>query len=141
MAVLTVLKTFGWLPAPIACPTIIEIPTDKPINSPTRIKNMVDEKLKAAKVMLLTAERQGEIEAAASAAATEEGLRVTTDDRLLEEVAGLGHHRASNVHLLLGLMKVDDSVAGQVLESFGAGVESARHEVLEFVAECDGGAP
>ena len=59
----------------------------------------------------------------------------------LEEVAGLGHHRASNVHLLLGLMKVDGSVAGQVLESFGAGVESARHEVLEFVAECDGGAP
>ena len=55
----------------------------------------------------------------------------------LEEVAGLGHRRAGNFHWLLGLMKLDDSVAGQVLESFGAGVEGARHEVLEFVAECD----
>ena len=59
----------------------------------------------------------------------------------LEEVAGLGHRRAGNIHLLLGLMKVDDSVAGRVLQSFGAGIEGARHEVLEFVAESDGGAP
>lgn len=57
----------------------------------------------------------------------------------LEEVAGLGHRKAGNIHLLLGLMKVDDSVARQVLDRFGAGVEGARHEVLEFVAEFDSG--
>lgn len=55
----------------------------------------------------------------------------------LEEVVGFGHRRAGNIHLLLGLIKVDNSVAGQVLESFGAGVDGARHEVLEFVAERD----
>lgn len=56
----------------------------------------------------------------------------------LEEVSGFGHHGMRIWHLLLGLMKVDDSVAGRALESLGAGVDGARHEVLEFVAETDG---
>ena len=55
----------------------------------------------------------------------------------LEEVVGFGHRGMRAWHLLLGLMKVGDSVAGRVLESLGAGVDGARHEVLEFVAEAD----
>jgi hypothetical protein len=54
-----------------------------------------------------------------------------------EEMVGLGHRRAQSCHLLLGLVKLDDSVAGRVLRSFGVGVEGARLEVLEFVAESD----
>ena len=53
----------------------------------------------------------------------------------LEEVDGFGHSMARSGHLLLGLVKVHEGVAGQVLEELGATVDGARHEVLEHFAE------
>jgi len=55
----------------------------------------------------------------------------------IEEVEGFGHAMVRNGHLLLGLIKEPDGVAGRVLESFGATLDGMRHEVLEFFAEID----
>ena len=55
----------------------------------------------------------------------------------VEEADGFGHERIGNVHLLLGLIKEPNGLAGRVLERTGAMLDGTRHEVLEFIAEYD----
>ncbi|MEM7206151.1 MAG: Clp protease N-terminal domain-containing protein [Planctomycetota bacterium] len=55
----------------------------------------------------------------------------------LEEADGFGHATIRTGHLLLGLVRESEGVAGRVLEAFGATVDGLRHEVLEYWAETE----
>ncbi len=50
-----------------------------------------------------------------------------------EESRTLGHAHIGTEHLLLGLLREHDGVAGRVLESFGITLERARGEVVRIV--------
>ncbi len=51
----------------------------------------------------------------------------------LEEANNLGHNYIGTEHLLLGLLRENDSVAAQALTSVGLKLEELRDEVLEFL--------
>lgn len=74
-------------------------------------------------------------------------VEVSTDevrdviDCTIEEVDGFGHTMVRSGHLLLGLMKTQDTVGGRVLEGFGTTLDGARHEVLEYLADLDAEEP
>ena len=50
-----------------------------------------------------------------------------------EEARALGHNYVGTEHLLLGLLRVEDTVAVQVLVEQGIGLEKAREEVLRLL--------
>ncbi len=50
-----------------------------------------------------------------------------------EEARGLGHDYIGTEHLLLGLLGVEEGLAGQVLESLGVGHERVRAEIERIV--------
>ena len=64
---------------------------------------------------------------------TADGKRVL--ERALEEASELGHGYIGTEHLLLGLTRERDSVAGRVLARLGVRLDAARKEVLLFVGE------
>jgi hypothetical protein len=47
-----------------------------------------------------------------------------------KEARALGHTYVGTEHMLLGMLREGDGVAGRVLSSFGVNVEQARQEVL-----------
>lgn len=51
----------------------------------------------------------------------------------LEEANNLGHNYIGTEHLLLGLLRENESVASQVLMNLGLKLEEVREEVLEFL--------
>ncbi len=51
----------------------------------------------------------------------------------LEEASNLGHNYIGTEHLLLGLLRENESVAAQVLLNIGLKLEDVREEVLEFL--------
>ena len=51
----------------------------------------------------------------------------------LEEANNLGHNYIGTEHLLLGLLRENESVAAQVLLNLGLKLEEVREEVLEFL--------
>jgi ATP-dependent Clp protease ATP-binding subunit ClpC len=51
----------------------------------------------------------------------------------LEEANNLGHNYIGTEHLLLGLLRENESVAAQVLINLGLKLEEVREEVLEFL--------
>lgn len=51
----------------------------------------------------------------------------------LEEANNLGHNYIGTEHLLLGLLRENESVAAQVLMNLGLKLEDVREEVLEFL--------
>ena len=51
----------------------------------------------------------------------------------LEEANNLGHNYIGTEHLLLGLLRENESVAAQVLLNLGLKLEDVREEVLEFL--------
>jgi ATP-dependent Clp protease ATP-binding subunit ClpC len=60
----------------------------------------------------------------------------------LEEANNLGHNYIGTEHLLLGLLRENESVAAQVLLNLGLKLEDVREEVLEFLgAEYQGTNP
>lgn len=57
-------------------------------------------------------------------------------DYAIEESRALGHDRPGTGHLLLGLLREQDGVAGQVLDGFGVRLETVREKVaVLMVAE------
>jgi len=52
----------------------------------------------------------------------------------IEEARNLNHNYVGTEHLLLGLLREQESVAAQVLMNLGLKLEDVREEVLEFVA-------
>lgn len=52
-----------------------------------------------------------------------------------EEARTLNNNYIGTEHLLLGLIRVSDGVAGRVLEKLGVDVERARQEVRVLQAE------
>jgi ATP-dependent Clp protease ATP-binding subunit ClpA len=50
-----------------------------------------------------------------------------------EEARGLQHNYIGTEHILLGLLRVDRGLAGQVLESLGVTLERAREQLLRIV--------
>jgi ATP-dependent Clp protease ATP-binding subunit ClpC len=53
----------------------------------------------------------------------------------LREAVALGHQYIGTEHLLIGLMRNGDSVAGRVLADLGADLGEARKEVLRLLDE------
>jgi ATP-dependent Clp protease ATP-binding subunit ClpC len=53
----------------------------------------------------------------------------------LREAVQLGHKYIGTEHLLLGLIRGGDSVAGRVLAELGADLDGARQEVLRLLDE------
>jgi ATP-dependent Clp protease ATP-binding subunit ClpC len=51
----------------------------------------------------------------------------------IEEARSLGHHYVGTEHLLLGLLREQEGVAGQVLMNLGAELEEVREEVLSLL--------
>ena len=50
-----------------------------------------------------------------------------------DEASKMSHNYIGTEHLLLGMLREHDGVAGQVLLHFGATLESARKEILELL--------
>ena len=46
-----------------------------------------------------------------------------------EEARQLGHNYIGTEHVLLGLLRESDSVAGRALDSLGVGLQAARDQV------------
>lgn len=53
----------------------------------------------------------------------------------LEEASQFGHNYIGTEHLLLGLIRETDGIAGQVLQKLGVKLEAVRKEILEFIGE------
>jgi len=53
----------------------------------------------------------------------------------MEEAVGLGHRYIGTEHLLLGLLRQDDTVASRVLTELGADHDRARQEVTRLIDE------
>jgi ATP-dependent Clp protease ATP-binding subunit ClpC len=53
----------------------------------------------------------------------------------LREAAQLGHQYIGTEHLLLGLIREGDSVAGRVLTELGADLDGARQQVVRLLDE------
>ena len=51
----------------------------------------------------------------------------------IDEASKMNHNYIGTEHLLLGMLREYDGVAGQVLLHFGATLESARKEILELL--------
>jgi ATP-dependent Clp protease ATP-binding subunit ClpA len=51
----------------------------------------------------------------------------------IEEARSLNHHLVGTEHLILGLVREKEGVAGRVLVSMGLGLENVREEVLNLV--------
>jgi len=58
----------------------------------------------------------------------------------VDEARRLGHHYIGTEHILLGLIREGEGIAGGVLESLGVTLESVREETLRVLGE-QGGAP
>jgi len=54
-------------------------------------------------------------------------------DHALAEARDLGHKYVGTEHILLGLLRVEDSVAAKVLVSLGLDLEAVRQEVMELL--------
>jgi ATP-dependent Clp protease ATP-binding subunit ClpC len=52
-----------------------------------------------------------------------------------QESGAIGHHYIGTEHLLLGLLRADDSVAAQVLTGLGADLDGVRAEVIRLLDE------
>ena len=52
----------------------------------------------------------------------------------LREALQLGHEHIGTEHILLGVVRVGDSVAAQVLVSLGADLNRVRHQVIQLLA-------
>jgi peptide-methionine (R)-S-oxide reductase len=55
----------------------------------------------------------------------------------IEEARGLKHNYVGTEHLLLGLLREQDGVAGEVLINLGLQLETVRQEVLKFVGPAE----
>jgi ATP-dependent Clp protease ATP-binding subunit ClpA len=64
----------------------------------------------------------------------------TVIELAMDEARRLGHHYIGTEHLLLGLVREHDGIAGGVLESLGVTLERVREETLRVLGE-QGGAP
>jgi ATP-dependent Clp protease ATP-binding subunit ClpA len=53
----------------------------------------------------------------------------------IEEARMLGHNYVGTEHLLLGLLREQDGVAGRVLKNLGLNLESARNEIKGLLGE------
>ena len=51
----------------------------------------------------------------------------------VDEARRLGHNYLGTEHILLGLIRENDSSAARVLQSLGAGLEHVRHQVMEML--------
>jgi ATP-dependent Clp protease ATP-binding subunit ClpA len=51
----------------------------------------------------------------------------------IEEARGLGHNYVGTEHLLLGLLRVKEGIAAQVLKNLGVMLETVREEVLSIL--------
>ena len=56
----------------------------------------------------------------------------------IDESRSLGHDFVGTEHLLLGLMRVEEAVAAQVLANLGIGLDDVRREVLQLVGHRPG---
>src|SRR5262249_21538200 len=54
-------------------------------------------------------------------------------DHAIEEARSLGHNYVGTEHLLLGLVREEEGVAGQVLLNLGIDLEDVREEVLNLL--------
>jgi ATP-dependent Clp protease ATP-binding subunit ClpA len=54
-----------------------------------------------------------------------------------DEARRLGHGWIGTEHLLLGLLRVDDAIPAQVLESFGFTLDGVRGEVARIIGDSD----
>ncbi len=61
-------------------------------------------------------------------------------EHALEEARGLDHNYVGTEHLLLGLVREQEGVAGQVLHNFGVRLDDVREEVVKLT-EREPGAP
>ncbi len=51
----------------------------------------------------------------------------------MEEARSLRHHYVGTEHMLLGLLRVPESVAAQMLMNFGLKLENVRKEILSLL--------
>jgi ATP-dependent Clp protease ATP-binding subunit ClpC len=54
-------------------------------------------------------------------------------ERALHEALNLGHKYIGTEHILLGVIRQADGVAGQVLVNLGADLTRARHQVIQLL--------
>ena len=62
---------------------------------------------------------------------TPDGKRVI--ELAIDEARGLGHRYIGTEHLLLGLIRVDEGIAAEVLKSVGLSLERTRVEVIRVI--------
>src|SRR5260370_21720315 len=55
-----------------------------------------------------------------------------------EEARELGHNYIGTEHILLGLLREDESVAAQALEALGIGLDAVRREVKQIIGPGEG---
>src|SRR5260370_8871310 len=55
-----------------------------------------------------------------------------------EEARELGHNYIGTEHILLGLLREDESVAAQALEALGIGLAAVRREVRQIIGPGEG---
>jgi ATP-dependent Clp protease ATP-binding subunit ClpA len=58
----------------------------------------------------------------------------------IDEARKLGHSHVGTEHLLLGVVREGEGVAGRVLESLGVNLEKVRHQVIATLGQSPGGA-
>jgi len=56
----------------------------------------------------------------------------------IEEARGMNHNYIGSEHLLLGLLREKDGVAGQVLVEFGVKLDEVRQEILNLLGQAKG---
>jgi four helix bundle protein len=59
----------------------------------------------------------------------------------IEEARALNHNYVGTEHILLGLLRVRDGIAAQMLMNLGLQLEAVRHEVLRLLGVAEGPAP